>query len=179
MIAFLAGIMIIPAVYVFMGREGLAKSGPGLMFMAIPKVFEEMGSVGSVIGIIFFIMVFLAAITSSISILEAIVSGLIDRFGMKRSVATVVETLIAAVLGWVVCGGYNGTFDVNVILPTSEAPQQILDIFDYASNNVLMPIVAIMTAVLIGWIIKPKSIIDEATKNGEKFGRRGLYLLLS
>lgn len=178
LIAFLAGIMIIPAVYVFMGRDGLAKSGPGLMFMAIPKVFEEMGSVGSVVGIIFFIMVFLAAITSSISILEAIVSGLIDRFGMKRSVATVVETLIAAVLGWVVCGGYNGTFDVNVILPTSEAPQQILDIFDYASNNVLMPIVAIMTAVLIGWIIKPKSIIDEATKNGEKFGRRGLYIVM-
>jgi len=178
LIAFLAGIMIIPAVYVFMGREGLANSGPGLMFVAIPKVFEQMGKVGSIVGIVFFVMVFLAAITSSISILEAIVSGLIDRFHMKRGIATLIECIIAGVLGWIVCGGYNGTFDVNVILPTSDKPQQILDIFDYASNNVLMPVVAILTCILVGWIIKPEAIIDEATKNGEKFGRKTLYIVM-
>lgn len=178
LIAFLAGIMIIPAVYVFMGKEGLSNSGPGLMFVAMPKVFREMGTVGLFIGIVFFIMVFLAAITSSISILEAIVSSLIDRFGMKRSVATVVECIVAGLLGFVVCGGYNGTFDVNVMLPTSDKPQQILDIFDYLSNNVLMPVVAIMTCILIGWLVKPKTVLDEASKNGEKIARRYLYIVM-
>lgn len=178
LIAFLAGIMIIPAVFVFMGNEGLENSGPGLMFMAIPKVFEAMGGAGKVIGIIFFVMVFLAAITSSISILEAVVSGLIDKFKMKRLVATIVETLIAAFLGWLVCAGYNGTVDVSFNLPTSPDPQSILDLFDYISNNILMPIVAILTAILIGWILKPKTILDEATKNGEKIGRKTLYIVM-
>ena len=178
LVAFLAGVMIIPAVYVFQGVDGM-KAGPSLMFVALPKVFAEMGAIGNVIGTLFFAMVLFAALTSAISILEAVVSSLIDRFGWKRSSSTWIETGLALVIGIVVCLGYN-LFYFETRLPNT-APggsAQILDFLDYASNNVLMPVVAIATCILIGWIVKPKTVIDEVTKNGEKLGRRKLYIVM-
>lgn len=83
LVAFLAGLMIIPAVYVFMGRDGMS-AGPGLMFISLPKVFNEMGIAGDIVGLIFFMIVAFAAVTSSVSIMEAIVSSLIDRFHWSR-----------------------------------------------------------------------------------------------
>ena len=177
-VAFLAGVMIIPAVYVFQGVEGM-KAGPSLMFVALPKVFAEMGTFGTVIGVLFFAMVLFAALTSAVSILEAVVSSLIDRFGWKRSRSTVLETAAALVIGIIVCLGYN-VFYFETRLPNT-APggsAQILDILDYASNNVLMPVVAIATCILIGWILKPKTVIDEVTKNGERLGRKKLYVVM-
>jgi len=175
-IAFLAGVMIIPAVYAFMGREGMEASGPGLMFVSLPKVFLQMGRIGSLIGCLFFAMVLFAATTSSVSILEAVVSSFMDQFHMERRKATLVEGAIALILGIVVCLGYN-KFYFEVTLPNG-AVAQILDIMDYISNNLLMPIVAIGTCILIGWIVKPEAIITEITKNNEKFGRRGLYIVM-
>ena len=174
-VAFLAGVMIIPAVYVFMGPEGMT-GGPGLMFVAIPKVFEQMGAVGQVVGAAFFIMVLFAALTSAMSVLEAVVASLIDYFKISRRRATVIEGIIAFIIGIVICLGYN-IFYFEVKLPNGIAAQ-ILDIVDYISNNIFMPIVAIGTCVLIGWFIKPKTIIDEATKNGEPLGRRKLYVVM-
>ena len=177
-VAFLAGVMIIPAVYVFQGVEGM-KAGPSLMFVALPKVFAEMGTFGTVIGVLFFAMVLFAALTSAVSILEAVVSSLIDRFGWKRSSSTVLEAVAALVIGIIVCLGYN-VFYFETRLPNT-APggsAQILDILDYASNNVLMPVVAIATCILIGWILKPKTVIDEVTKNGERLGRKKLYVVM-
>ncbi len=175
LVAFLAGIMIIPAVYVFMGKEGMT-GGPGLMFVAIPKVFAEMGKIGNVLGAVFFLMVLFAALTSSISVLEAVVSSLMDQFKVSRRKATIMEGVIALVLGIVICLGYNKLY-FDIKLPNG-SNAQLLDIFDYVSNNILMPIVAIGTCILIGWIVKPKTVIDEATKNGEKFGRRKLYIAM-
>ena len=148
-------------------------AGPGLMFMTLPQVFMQMGIAGHIIGALFFIMVLFAALTSAISILEAVVASLMDKFGMKRTTAALAETGIALVLGIIVCFGYNLLmFDIK--LPNgSEA--QILDIMDYVSNQILMPILAIGTCILIGWVAKPKYAIDEVTKNGERFGRKGLY----
>ena len=178
LVAFLAGVMIIPAVYVFMGTEGMT-GGPGLMFVALPKVFAEMGVVGKVIGPLFFIMVLFAALTSSISVLEAVVAGLIDKFGMKRKTAVIVETLVALVLGIVICLGYNVLyFEAKLPNTAPGGSAQILDIFDYLSNNIFMPVVAIGTCILIGWVVKPLTVIEEATKNGEKFGRRLLYIAM-
>lgn len=171
-VAFLAGVMIVPAVYVFLGTEGM-KGGPGLMFEAMPKIFNQMGVVGTVVGSVFFVMVLFAALTSSVSILEAIVSGMIDK-GMDRKKSTVIEGLIALVLSVIVCLGYN-VFYFEFKLPNGSTGQ-ILDIMDYIPNNVLMPLLAIGTCILIGWVVKPKTIIDEATKNGEKFGRKYLYV---
>lgn len=174
-VAFLAGVMIIPAVYVYMGKEGMT-AGPGLMFVAIPKIFAEMGVFGRISGIIFFVMVLFAALTSSVSVLEAVISGMIDKTGIERKKATVLEGGIALVLGIIICLGYNLLY-FEVKLPNG-VTAQILDIVDYISNNIFMPIVAIGTCILIGWIAKPKTVIDEATKNGEKFGRKLLYVAM-
>ncbi len=173
LVAFLAGIMIIPAVYVFLGEDGMA-AGPGLMFIALTKVFNQMGAVGTIVGAVFFFMVLLAALTSAMSVLETVVASLMDFFGWSRSKATLIESTAALLIGIVICLGYN-IFYFELPLPNGTSAQ-LLDIMDYVSNNVFMPVVAIGTCVLIGWIAKPKTVIDETTKNGEKFGRRLLYI---
>ena len=176
-VAFLAGVMIIPAVFAFMGREGMEASGPSLMFKSLPKVFESMGSIGSVIGCMFFAMVLFAALTSAVSVMEAIVASLMDKFHWSRRKAATIETLVALVGGIVVCLGYNKWY-FELELPNGTRGQ-ILDIMDYISNNILMPIVAMGTCILIGWIVKPKTIIDEVEKNGDAFGKRkNLYIVM-
>ena len=175
-VAFLAGVMIIPAVFTFMGREGMEASGPSLMFVSLPKVFALMGVAGNVIGCMFFAMVLFAAVTSAISIEEAVVSSLMDKFHLKRLHATLLETAIALVFGLIVCLGYNKLY-FEVTLPNG-AVAQVLDIMDYISNNVLMPMISIGTCILIGWVKGPQFIIDEAEKNGEKFGRAKLYSVM-
>lgn len=175
-VAILAGLMIIPTVFVFMGREGVNASGPGLMFVAMPKIFAQMGLVGTFVGALFFVMVFFAAITSSISILEAVVSSFMDEFGISRRRAVVYEGVLALLLGVLVCMGYNALY-FEFKLPNG-VTAQILDIMDYISNNILMPIVSIGTCVLIGWILKPKTVIEEACKNGEAFFRKNLYIFM-
>ena len=179
-VAFLAGMMIIPAVFTFMGREGMSASGPALMFVALPKVFGEMGTVmGTIVGNLFFITVAFAALTSSVSIMEAIVSCLMDQFHWERKKSVWMVALISLVIGIVVCLGYNVMY-FEAILPNTPAGKnaQILDILDYISNYVLMPVVSIATCIYLGWIVKPKSIIQEITLNGEAFRREKLYLVM-
>ena len=175
-VAFLAGVMIIPAVFTFMGREGMEASGPSLMFISLPKVFVAMGKIGTVIGVLFFAMVLFAALTSAVSVMEAVVSSIMDQFHVTRIKAAIIETVIALVGGLLVCLGYNHLY-FDITLPNG-AHAQILDIMDYISNNCLMPIVAIATCILIGWVAKPKVIVDEVEKTGCKFGRKGLYLVM-
>ncbi len=176
LVAFLAGVMVIPTVFVFMGTEGMAASGPGLMFEALPKTFSSMGVAGNVVGTLFFAMVLFAALTSSVSILEAVVSSIMDKFTISRTKAVVIETVAALVLGIIVCFGYNLLY-FEFKLPNGSTAQ-VLDIMDYVSNNILMPVLAIGTCILIGWFAKPDLIISEATKNGEKFGRKTLYIVM-
>lgn len=176
LVAFLAGVMIIPAVYTFMGREGMEASGPGLMFVSLPKVFLSMGKIGGFIGCLFFAMVLFAALTSAISILEAVVSSFMDEFKMSRPAATITETIITFIFGIVVCLGYNKWY-FDLTLPTGSVGQ-ILDIMDYISNNLMMPIVAISTCILIGWVAGPKTIIDEIEKTGHTFGRKSMYTVM-
>lgn len=175
-VAILAGVMIIPAVFTFMGTEGMEASGPSLMFISLPKVFHAMGGVGIVIGCLFFAMVLFAAITSSVSIMEAIVVSLMDKFHISRIKAAVIETVIALVGGIIVCLGYNKLY-FDITLPNG-AHAQVLDVMDYISNNILMPIVAIGTCILIGWVVKPKTVIDEVEKTGHKFERKHLYIVM-
>lgn len=175
-VAILAGVMIVPAVFCFMGNEGLESSGPGLMFVSLPKVFAQMGFVGNIVGCLFFAMVLFAALTSCISIMEAVVSSFMDAFKMSRLKATIIEGAIALVGALIVCLGYNKLY-FEVTLPNGSVAQ-ILDIMDYISNNVLMPLVAIFTCILIGWVLKPHSVIDEVEKNGTKMGRKGLYVVM-
>lgn len=175
LVAFFAGLMIIPAVIVFMGKDGLS-AGPGLIFVSLPKIFNEMGAVGRVLGIVFFITVLFAAITSSVSIMEAIVSSIMDKLGHDRKKAAIATSIYALVMGVVVCLGYNKLY-FEAPLPNGSTGQ-ILDIMDYLSNNIMMPIVAILTCILIGWVVKPETVINEVTANGEKFGRKRLYIVM-
>lgn len=176
LVAFLAAAMIIPAVYTFMGREGMEASGPSLMFVSLPRVFEAMGGVGRIVGALFFLMVFFAALTSAVSVMEAIVAGLMDRFHLSRRAATLVETVIGGVMAVLVCLGYNGLY-FDVVLPTG-AHGQLLDVMDYVSNSCLMPIVAIGTCIMIGWVIGPGMVVDEIERSDCRMGRKRLYVAM-
>ncbi|MBR3796661.1 MAG: sodium-dependent transporter [Clostridia bacterium] len=175
LVAFLAGMMIVPAVYTFMGTEGMS-AGPSLMFISLPKIFAAMGGVGSFIGIVFFVMVVFAALTSSVSIMEALVSGVQDKMHVSRRKATMGISLLTLLMGVAVCLGYN-VFYFELRLP-NDSVGQVLDVMDYISNFVLMPVVAFTTCVLIGWVLGPKTVIEEITRNGERFGREKLYIAM-
>lgn len=176
LVAFLAGVMILPAVFAVNGKEGMSAYGPGLMFVSLPQIFEKMGSLGSIIGCVFFAMVLFAAITSAVSVMEAVVASLMDKFKMSRNKAGIIESLIAIAGGIVVCLGYNKLY-FELKLPNGDIAQ-ILDVMDFVSNKIFMPVVAISTCVLIGWVMKPKLIIDEVEKNNDKFGRKKLYIVM-
>lgn len=168
LVALLAGLTIIPAVYIFSGEEGLSSQGAGLMFMTLPKVFQQMPG-GNIIALLFFVLVFFAAITSSISVMEAIVSSLMDKFHLKRIPCCLIVIGICLLLGIPSSLG-NGLWANIKILG-----MDFLTFFDYISNSILMPIVAFCTCILVGWVVKPKVLTDEITKNGEKFGRKKLF----
>ena len=174
-IAMLAGLMIIPAVFAFSGREGMS-GGAGLVFITLPKVFDSLGSFGEFLGLIFFVMLLFAALTSAVSLLEAITSSMMDKFKWSRKKATLIMAGTSAVISVIVCLGYN-VIHLEVMLPTG-SKGNLFDILDFTSNNILIPIVGILTCILIGWIAKPKTAIDEITLNGEKFGRQGLYVVM-
>ena len=176
-VAFLAGLMIIPAVFTFMGPEGMSASGPALMFKALPKVFEAMGPVvGGIVGIVFFMAVAFAAVTSSVSVMEAVVSSVIDQFGWKREKATLSVMAVALVVGVLVCLGYNVLY-FELPLPNGSIAQ-ILDILDYISNYIMMPVVSIATCLFIGWVVKPKTVIEEVTLGGIKFRREKVFVVM-
>ena len=170
-VAFLAGFMIVPAVYVFSGEEGLKTGGAGLMFETLPKVFEKM-PLGRMIGLVFFVLVLLAALTSSISLMEAIASMFMDKFKITRKKAVVIIFAVSVVLGIPSALGYGVLGNVTPL------GMDFLTFFDYVSNSVLMPIVAIVTCVLIGWFVGTKSIEDEITVNGEKFKRKHIFRIM-
>ena len=168
-IAFFAGLMIIPAVFAFSGGDQSALGqGPGLMFVTLPKVFNSIPG-GQIIGAVFFVLVLLAALTSSISLMETVVSIFIDKFGWKRKLTCLIVFIGCVVLGLVSCFGYSIWANVKVI------GMQFLDFFDFISNSVIMPIVALITCVFVGYVIKPKVIADEVESEGVKFKSRKLF----
>ena len=159
-IAFLAGLMIIPAVFVYSGGDKSALgTGPSLMFVTLPKVFGTMPG-GNIIGALFFFLVLFAAVTSSVSILEAIVAGIIDRYNIKRLNATLLVSFYGIVLG-IICSFGFGIWDNVKILGFS-----ILDFLDFISNSIMLPLVGMLTCILVGFIIKPDAIISEIELNG-------------
>lgn len=174
-VAFLAGLMIIPAVFVFSGTEGMA-SGPSLMFVSLPKVFEAMGKAGTVIGLVFFIMVAFAALTSCISIMETLVANCMELFHQTRQKMSILIGVISAVAATVICLGYS-IFYFELPLPNGQTAQ-MLDLMDYISNSFLMPFISFLTCIFIGWVVKPKWIIDEMEFSGHTFGRKKLYAFM-
>lgn len=170
-VALLAGFMVVPAVYIFSGEAGTKSSGAGLMFVTLPKVFEQMRG-GTVIGALFFVLVFLAALTSSISVMEAIVSSFMDRFKISRKTGVIITLVICVIMGIPSSLGNGIWANVKIL------GMDFLTFFDYLSNSLLMPFVALCTCILIGWVVGPKVVTDEITKNGEKMGRKKLYQIM-
>ena len=174
-VAFLAGMMIIPAVYVFLGRDGMAY-GPSLTFISLPKVFTAMGGVGRIIGVVFFLALGFAALTSCVSVMETLVANCMEIFHKSRKQMCAMVGLYSLITAVLICLGYNVLY-FELLLPNG-SNAQLLDVMDYISNSFLMPFISLLTSILIGWVIGPKWIIDEVEKNGERFGRAGLYRVM-
>lgn len=167
-IAFMAGLMIVPAVFVFSGGDQAQLSaGPSLMFITLPKVFNSM-PMGDVIGSAFFLLVLFAALTSSISLMETVVSILQDKFHWNRRMTCLIVFIGMVLIGIPSSLGF-GAWDFIKPLGMS-----ILDFFDFISNSVLMPIVAFLTCIFVGYVIKTKVVVDEV-KISSKFKREKLF----
>lgn len=174
-VAFLAGMMIIPAVYVFSGTEGMS-SGPSLMFISLPKVFDAMGSIGIFVGLLFFVMTTFAALTSSVSIMETLVANCMQIFHASRKKVSLIICVLSAIASIVVCLGYN-VFYFELTLPNGTVGQ-LLDVMDYISNSFLMPLISLLTCIFVGWIIGPKWIHEEMEYGGYTFHRKKLYTVM-
>ena len=171
-VAVLAGLLIVPAAFVFSGGspESLG-AGPGLMFEALPQVFETFPG-GDIVGALFFICVFFAALTSAICMYEVPVAALMEKFSIRRPAAVGIVTVFSIVVAVFVCLGYN-VLDFVAI-----AGYNIFGMLDFFANSLLLPVVAILTCLLIGWIVKPKVVIDEIEDGGHVFKMKKVYLFV-
>ena len=170
-IAFFAGMMIVPAVFVFNGGDGAAiNAGPGLMFVTLPKVFDSM-PMGTVVGALFFVLVLFAALTSSISLMETIVSIVQDKLHWGRRISTIVVTLFTLAVALPSSLGFGRWSGIQPL------GMNFLDFFDFISNSILMPIVAFLTCIFVGFVVKPKTVIDEVKINSS-FRREKLFVIM-
>ena len=170
-IAFLAGLMIVPAVYAFSGGdESALGQGPGLMFVTLPKIFETIPG-GAVLGAVFFLMVLLAALTSAISLMETVVSVVIDKVKISRKLCCLLVLLGAFLLGLPSTLGYSWWAWVQPL------GMSLLDFFDFISNSLIMPVVAFATCLFVGYFIKPKALIDEVEVSG-RFRAKRLFVVM-
>ncbi len=168
-IAIMAGLMIIPAVFAFSGGDPEAlKAGPSLMFITIPKVFDSMG-LGTLIGILFFVLVLFAALTSSIALTESAVSTFQDELGWGRSKSTAIVGVVMLVLGTLSSLGYGPLANVTII------GMQFLDFFDFLTNSVMMPIAAIAVCLLVSRVVGVSKIEREVLLGEAQFKRKKIF----
>lgn len=168
-IAFLAGLIIVPSVFVFSnGDPNALKAGPSLMFITLPNVFDSMAG-GQIIGTVFFILVALAALTSSISLMETVVSIICEKFKIKRIPCCLIVIVLCVAIGMLSVLGYSVWDTVTIF------GYQLLDFFDFISNNIMMPIVAFLTCVLISYVVGTKYIEDEVTLGQKRFKSKALF----
>lgn len=171
-IAIMAGLMIIPAVFAFSGGSAdNLKAGPSLMFITIPKVFASMG-MGTVVGILFFLLVLFAAVTSSIALTESAVSTFEDEFGWGRRKSTVIIGIVMLALGSLSSLGYGPLAGVTIL------GMQFLDFFDFLTNSVMMPIAAIATCLLVSRVVGVDAIEQEVTLEGGTFRRKKIFCVM-
>ena len=182
-IAMLAGLMIIPACFAVMGNgaEVAGNAGPSLMFVVLPNIFTQFGDFANVLGIVFFILVLFAALTSCISLMETTVSIVADGLKCSRAKAIVINIVFMFVVATICNLGYNAWIGVDPMAMMgigSPGDHQILDFMDFLSNTILMPVVALLTCIFVGWIIKPKEIEAEIEQSGVTFKSRKLFRVM-
>ena len=168
LIAILAGLMIIPGVFAFSGGDPkVLSSGPSLMFITIPKVFASMG-LGMPAGILFFALVFMAALTSAVSLSETCIGTLMNEFEWGRTKATLLYGVYMFFIGSAASLGYGVWSGVKIL------GMQILDFMDFLSNSVMMPIAALATCILVFHVIGLKAMNAEFERTSP-FKRKKLY----
>ena len=171
-IAIMAGLMIIPAVFAFSGGDSATlQSGPALMFITIPKMFNSMGF-GTAVGILFFTLVLFAALTSSIALTESCVSTFEDELGWNRQKSTLLAGAIILILGSLSSLGYGPLAGIKII------GMQFLDFFDFLTNSVMMPIAAFATCLLVSRVIGVDKIEEEVTQSGMSFRRKKIFVFM-
>ncbi len=167
-IAMLAGLMIIPAVFAFSGGDpDTLKAGPSLMFITLPKVFASMGF-GTGAGILFFLLVLLAALTSAISLAESGVSTFEDQFGLSRRKSALLMGAVIVLFGSASALGF-GALDFVSLLGMS-----ILDLFDFLTNSLMMPLAALSTCILVTRVVGLDKISKEIEQSS-RFKRKKMY----
>lgn len=171
-VALLAGLMIIPSVFAFSdGDMETLQAGPSLTFITLPKVFSSMG-VGTVVGIVFFLMFLFAALTSAISLLETSVSTLEDELHWKRWKCCLLMAGVMLVIGTASSMGY-GVWDSVRILG-----MQFLDFFDFLTNSVMMPIAAMMTSIFVSKVVGIDRIEEEIRHGEAAFRRKKIFVVM-
>ena len=171
-IAIMAGLMIIPAVFAFSGGDpDTLQAGPALMFITIPKVFANMGF-GTIVGILFFLLVLFAAVTSSIALTESAVSTFEDEIGWSRRKSTAVIGIIMIALGTLSCLGYGPLAFVKII------GMQFLDFFDFLTNSVMMPIAAMMISIFVSKVVGIDRIEEEIRQGEAAFRRKKIFVVM-
>ncbi len=177
LIAVIAGLMIVPVVYLFAVKTGTPvkeamSAGSGLMFITLPKVFASLGAAGVWLGAVFFLLVIFAALTSAISLYEACVASICDLLKLERRAAVLFSGTLIAFLATFSALGYGPWEMVKVF------GFQFLDFFDFVSNSVLMPITAVATCIFAGWILKPSAIVAEVEEQGCCFSSKKFYSIM-
>ena len=195
LVAVVAGLMIVPVVYMFAVKTGVTpelvarhggdvaaatkaavksamNAGPGLMFETLPMVFASLGAAGAWVGLMFFLLVTFAAATSAISLFEACVASVCDLLRMERRAATFFTGALIMFIATFSALGYGPWRDVRPM------GMQFLDFFDFITNSVLMPIVAAATCVCVGWVLGPQMVVAEVQASGSPFRARVLYFVM-
>ena len=183
MVALMAGLCVIPARFA-LDPEG-ALGGPSLLFVTMQNVFDRMGAVGPIFGILFYLLVVFAAISSSISLLEVIVAHFVDAArekgkGDKRKTYSLIATAIISLLCILVCMDGLGSqgiapADILGIAEPKTWAADWLDFFDCISEGIFMPLGALLMSLMIGWEIGPDVVKEEAEQEGNRFKSYGFF----
>ena len=182
-VALMAGLCVIPARFA-LDPEG-ALGGPSLLFVTMQNVFDRMGAVGPIFGILFYLLVVFAAISSSISLLEVIVAHFVDAArekgkGDKRKSYSLIATAIISLLCILVCLDGLGSqgiapADILGIAEPKTWAADWLDFFDCISEGIFMPLGALLMSLMIGWEIGPDVVKEEAEQEGNSFKSYGFF----
>ncbi|MBN2260267.1 MAG: sodium-dependent transporter [Clostridiales bacterium] len=175
-IALLAGLAIFPAVFAF-GVEPAA--GPGLVFITLPNVFNQMAG-GMIWGVLFFLLLAVAALTSAISILEVVVAYFAEELKMPRHKATILATAAISFVGALAGLSYTSVLG-NVLIPLPGFGSLVIfDWLDMLSANYLLPLGGLFISIFVGWIMKKEDVIDEVSNSGAiKISWFGAFMILA
>lgn len=170
-IAIVAGLMIVPSVFVFTGgNEDMLQAGKSLMFEMLPRIFSTI-PLGNIIGVVFFLLVFFAALTSSISLMETVVSIIQDKLHLKRTTICLIVVAGCTLFALPSTLGFGLWENIKIF------GLNFLDFFDFISNSVIMPIVALLTCIFVGYVIKPKTLSEEIALTG-KFKSEKIFTVI-